>query len=198
MIRIDQIMCPVDLSGASARALRHAAAWARWYEVPLRVLHVALPPQLLGDSSGRTIVLPVRPLADIRDEVERFIAATLTDQPRPLIDVVEGYAVTAILDDAQRNPQALLVMGTHEWTGLHRALREAAGLPFIGVTADLRDGADEIAVMVGRPDGTHLTHVIPNPRAIRLRESDPWHDLEVVIVGRDGSTTLLDVGRAPV
>jgi hypothetical protein len=59
---------------------------------------------------------------------------------------------------------------------------------------DLREGAEEIAVMLAQASGSHLTHVVPRPREMRLREPDADHDLELVIVSRDGSTTLLDVG----
>lgn len=408
MVTIDQVICPVDLSGASAGALRHAAAWARWYEAPLHVLHVAPLPQVLVDGSGQTVVLDTRSLEDVQGDVLRFVAATLPDQPAPALTVFQGDAVTGILDEAGRWPHPLLVMGTHGSTGLERALvgsvtervahaaacplvavpphdlttpsdaielkrivcavdfrpsslaglryalslaregrqrlelvtvleapgfldaftlddererraiacdalrdrvpddvrqscviheevlrgapaealltyagdvqaelivlgtgdrrhlhalwlgsttgrlmrsagcpilivpppprvdvthvtpiakrdwnselarvslayqgepaalavvrddlgtqREAFGLPFIGVTADLRGGVDEIAVMLGKADGTHLTHVIPHARDIRVSESNDRYDLELVIVARDGSTTLLDVG----
>jgi nucleotide-binding universal stress UspA family protein len=408
VVTIDQAICPVDLSRASASALRHAAAWARWYDAPLRVLHAAPLPQILVDGSGQTVVLDARPLEDVRADVLRFVAATLPDQPLPTLNVVEGHAVTAILDEAKRWPHPLLVMGTHGSTGLERALvgsvtervahaaacpllvvpphdstepaeaielkrivcavdfrpsslaglryalslagegrqrielvtvreapgfldaftlddererraaardalrdrvpddarescviheevlrgapadvllsyandvqaelivlgtgdrphlhalwlgstagrlmrsagcpvlivpapprlsvtyakpvakrdwtrelarlsrayqgesaaivvvrddlgtqHEAFGLPLIGVTADVRGGADEIAVMLGKADGTHLTHVIAHARDLRVSEPNDRHDLELVIVARDGSTTLVDVG----
>lgn len=408
MITIDQVICPVDLSRASASALRHAAAWARWYGAPLRVVHAAPLPQVLVDGSGQTVVLDTRPIEDVQVEVVRFVAATLPDQSLPPVNVVQQDAVTAILDETGRWPHPLLVMGTHGSKGLERALigsvtervahaaacpllvvpphdviqpseqiepkrilcavdfrpsslaglryalslaeqgrlrlelvtvletpgffdaftldderdrraaardalrdrvpdgarqscviheealrgapadalltcandiqaelivlgtgdrrhlhalwlgsttgrlmrsapcpvlivpppprlsvahanpvakrdwsseltrvslayqgepaaisvvrddlgtqREAFGLPFIGVTADVRDGVDEIAVMLGRTDGTHLTHVISHPRDVRVSEPNDRHDLELVIVARDGSTTLLDIG----
>jgi nucleotide-binding universal stress UspA family protein len=405
VVTIDQVICPVDLSRASASALRHAAAWARWYDAPLRVLHAAPLPQILVDGSGQTVILDTRSLEDVRADVLRFVAATLPAQPMPTVNVVEGHAVTAILDEAGRWPHALIIMGTHGSTGLERALigsvtervahatacpllvvpprdttepseaieltrivcavdfrpsslaalryalslarqgrqrlelvtvleapgfldaltlddererrtaardalrdrvpdatrqtsviheevlrgapadallrhagdvqaelivmgsgdrrhlhalwlgsttgrlmrsagcpilivpppprfsvtharpvarrdwnselarvslayqgepaalavvrddlgtqREAFGLPFIGVTADLRDGVDEVAVMLGKADGTHLTHVIAHARDIRVSEPNDGHDLELVIVAGDGSTTLL-------
>jgi hypothetical protein len=36
--------------------------------------------------------------------------------------------------------------------------------------------------------------VIPYPLDIRVSEPDDRHDLELLIVARDGSTTVLDVG----
>jgi nucleotide-binding universal stress UspA family protein len=408
VITIDRVICPVDLSTASASALRHAAAWARWYGAPLHVLHAAPLPQILVDGSGQTVILDTRSLDDVKVDVLRFVTATLPDQPAPTLNVLQQEPVTAILDETRRWPHALLVMGTHGSTGLERALigsvtervahaaacpllvvpphgvttptdaielkrivcavdfrpsslaglryalslarqgrqrlevvtvleapglldaftldderdrraaardalrervpddarqscviheevlrgptanalltyandaeaelivlgtgdrrhlhalwlgsttgrlmrsapcpvlivpppprlsvtyarpvakrdwnselarvslayqgepagiavvrddlgaqREASGLPFIGVTADFRDGVDAIAVMLGKADGTHLTHVISHPQDIRVSEPNDRHDLELLIVARDGSTTVLDVG----
>lgn len=40
MVEFARLLCPVDFSDSSARALAHAAALARWYEAQLTVLHV--------------------------------------------------------------------------------------------------------------------------------------------------------------
>jgi nucleotide-binding universal stress UspA family protein len=40
MISIDRILCPIDFTEFSSRALEHAVALARWYEATLTVLHV--------------------------------------------------------------------------------------------------------------------------------------------------------------
>src|SRR6187401_3641175 len=40
MIRIAHVLCPIDLSEFSRRALDHAAAIARWYKARLTVLYV--------------------------------------------------------------------------------------------------------------------------------------------------------------
>lgn len=408
MVAIDQVICPVDLSDSSASALRLATAWARWYQVPLQLLYVNMPPQVLADGSGQTIVFPPPPVAEVRRELAEFIAATLPGEAPPAVDVIEGNADAVILEYAGRRPHALLVMGTHGRTGFDRlllgsvtervahatsnpllivpphdlskphtaielkrilcavdfrpsslaalryalslarqgrqwidlvtvidrhrgggeqrleeererratmrdALRErvpdnvrewcviheevlsgspaeallvhagdvasdlivmgtgdhgwlhsiwlgsttarvmraamcpvlivpaprrpafaaakpvpraawdgelarvsraysgkpasmavlsddlgrqpeAAGLPFMGVTADLREGGAKIAVMLASPNGPHLTHVIANPREVLLHEGTSREDVELVIVGGDGSTTLLDVG----
>jgi nucleotide-binding universal stress UspA family protein len=408
VVTIDQVVCPVDLSPASASALRHAAAWSRWYGVPLRILHVAMPPQVLADGVGQILVFPAPPLADVRAEAERFVSAALPYQSMLALDILEGNDVQVILEEAARRPAALFVMGTHGTSGLKRALfgsvtervshaianpllvvpphetsgppatietqrivcavdfrpssfaalryalslaqqgrqrlelvtvidtpwadevrsldearaeratmrealiervpdnvrqmcvireevlrgapaealltyagdvkadlivmgtgdhgrlqqlwlgsttakvmrsascpvlvvpaprppafaeatpvdrrdwsselarlslayrgqsatiaivrddlgtqREATAMPFLGLTADLREGSEEIAVMLAGSEGRHLTHVVPHPKEVRLREPDANNDLELVIVSRDGSTTLLDVG----
>ena len=40
MIEIRKILCPIDFSDYSRRALDHAVAIARWYDSRITVLHV--------------------------------------------------------------------------------------------------------------------------------------------------------------
>ena len=67
MIRIQQILCPVDFSEFSHHAVDHAAAIARWYDARLAVLHVFrnasaldLPPVVMEEQDR------VRIMADMR------------------------------------------------------------------------------------------------------------------------------------
>ena len=41
MIQIRRILCPVDFSEFSRRALDHAVALSRWYEAELTIVHVS-------------------------------------------------------------------------------------------------------------------------------------------------------------
>ncbi len=41
MVEFKHILCPIDFSDASLRALTYAAALAKWYEAELQVVHVA-------------------------------------------------------------------------------------------------------------------------------------------------------------
>jgi nucleotide-binding universal stress UspA family protein len=40
MVEFKHILCPIDFSDTSTRALIYAAAFATWYEAQLEVLHV--------------------------------------------------------------------------------------------------------------------------------------------------------------
>ena len=40
MLQFNNILCPIDFSETSARALTYATALARWYDAHLEVLHV--------------------------------------------------------------------------------------------------------------------------------------------------------------
>ena len=48
MIEIQRILCPIDFSDHSRRALDHAMAIARWYKSTVTVLHVFSPAPLAG------------------------------------------------------------------------------------------------------------------------------------------------------
>jgi nucleotide-binding universal stress UspA family protein len=122
VISINHVLCAVDLSPASAHALRHARAWAWCYGATLRVLHVAPFPQALASATGQTVVLPTRPLEAIRTDVEQFIKTALTSDSLPDLQVVQGYAVDTIVEESGRRPRSLLFMGTHGATGLQRML----------------------------------------------------------------------------
>jgi nucleotide-binding universal stress UspA family protein len=121
MVTIEHVICPIDLSAHSALTLRHAAAWARYYDAWLHVLHVAPLPQPLQTLTGMMAAPPVRPLEEIAAEVERFVADTLPGDEDPIVDVVPGHTVAAIVDASTRT-HALIVMGTHGWSGLDRPL----------------------------------------------------------------------------
>jgi nucleotide-binding universal stress UspA family protein len=121
MVNIERVICPVDLSAHSVLVLRHAAAWARYYDAWLHVLHVAPLPQPILSPTGILAALPVRPLAEITAEVQRFVADTLPAGADPIVDVVQGEPVAAIVDASARS-SSLLVMGTHGWSGLDRLL----------------------------------------------------------------------------
>lgn len=121
MVTIERVICAIDLSPHSARALRYGAAWAKYYDAWLQVLHVAPLPAPLMSPTGMMVALPVRPLNEVRADVERFVDETLGSGHEAIVDVVEGETV-GVIENASARPHALLVMGTHGWSGLDRLL----------------------------------------------------------------------------
>lgn len=118
MIRIDRILCPVDLSEISARALSHAVALARWFEAEVTVLHVdtnVLP------STG-PIPVPPEPIAAVQADVKRFAERAAVPEVGMVVVVDEGYtsASRRIVDRAAELETDLLVMGTHGRGGFDR------------------------------------------------------------------------------
>jgi len=119
-MEIRRVLCPVDFSDFSRRALHHAAAIAEWYTAELHVLHAyvdiaPLPVPLLAPE----------PAADVLDAVKAAVHAFVVkaDIGRPPIEIVrDGDPVPAILDYARQSGADLIVMGTHGHTGFERAL----------------------------------------------------------------------------
>ena len=118
MTSISHILCPVDFSEFSRRALDHAIAMARWYDARLTMLHVFvnmgavdLPPIELGEE-GRE-----RLLADMR----RFAVAP-PDPPISLLILEAPDTHREILHQIDALHADLLVIGSHGRTGFERLL----------------------------------------------------------------------------
>src|SRR5512134_1486381 len=59
MIEIRRILCPVDFSEYSRRALDHAIAIARWYESTVTALHVFSPTPVAAFGPGPVAFEPI-------------------------------------------------------------------------------------------------------------------------------------------
>ena len=114
MIAFRLVLCPVDTSEFSTRALEHAVALGRWYGAEVTVLFVrplGLPPALWF---GATTALP---LAEPHER--EMTAVAIRDYVRdatgaePAVLVSEGPVVAEILRVAGELPADLIVMGTH-------------------------------------------------------------------------------------
>jgi nucleotide-binding universal stress UspA family protein len=117
MIRITQILCPVDFSEISRHALDHAAAIARWYEARLTVLYVFvnlpttdLPPLVLEDADRERL------LADLR----RMATAVPPEVPVDVRVQEAAYVHNEILAQLSATHADLLVLGTHGRSGFQR------------------------------------------------------------------------------
>ena len=96
MTPIARILCPVDFSDFSRRALDHAAVIARWYEATIAVVHVmpAVPdgaggvPDAAGPlmaTSGREVLMEelrafVQPVRDSGVTVDALRLMTLRNE----------------------------------------------------------------------------------------------------------------------
>ena len=68
----------------------------------------------------------------------------------------------------------------------------AEQLPLIGITAE--NAGAEVHVMLGRPGGPHVDHVIERPSRLWTAEWNDGFSAELEIDAEDGSTTLVQVG----
>ena len=59
MIEIRRILCPIDFSEQSRRALDHAVAIARWYEAAVTVLHVFSPVTVAAVGAAPVVFEPM-------------------------------------------------------------------------------------------------------------------------------------------
>ena len=126
MIEFRHILCPVDLSETSRRALAHAAALARWYSARLTVLHVVptFDPMQVRSSDLTGPVRLVAPASRERivAELTRVATAVAGVPSDAAVAAEAGDPVTTIVDQALRLSADLVVMGTHGQRGFTRLL----------------------------------------------------------------------------
>lgn len=119
MVHIAQVLCPVDFSDFSRRALHHAAAIARWYEARLTILHVFatlpawdLPPVTLDEKDR----------ARLADELRRFASGLPHEVPCDFVVREAPDVHREILDHVLDLRADLLVLGSHGRSGFERLL----------------------------------------------------------------------------
>lgn len=121
MVAIKRVLCPVDLSEISKRALNYAALIAKWYGAKVRVLLVE--PVVLSpvDFPPMPAVMGLTPEArqQLDKRLRDFVGASLDGvDAEPVLK--EGYVVPEILADARDFGADLVVLGTHGRGGFQR------------------------------------------------------------------------------
>jgi len=122
-IDVRHVLCPVDFSEFSARALELAVGLARSFDADLHVLHAV--PIVLDVVEPFPPVLPdlMAPSVEAaREELRRFVAPVRARYQRVQTIVREGDApsvIQALVDELRVD---LVVMGTHGRSGLARAI----------------------------------------------------------------------------
>jgi nucleotide-binding universal stress UspA family protein len=123
MMSFERILCPVDFSEPSRRALNYAVALSTWYSAPLTVLHaVANVPVFevtapFGPLGSPPVRLKDRDVEQERAELRRFIgAAAGTPEVELVVELADTYP--EILRQAIDRKVDLIVMGTHGRAGL--------------------------------------------------------------------------------
>ena len=117
-----KILCPVDFSEHSQRAVRFAALFARSFGSQITVLHVN-DPVLVATSA---IVYAERAEEDTRAELNRLLDEAITDDQHHVRDVTilvtEGDPSEQIAKVSEEYGIDLIVMGTHGLGGYRRML----------------------------------------------------------------------------
>jgi nucleotide-binding universal stress UspA family protein len=126
MIEIRRILCPVDFSDHSRRALDHAVAIARWYESTVTVLYVFSPAPVADVGPGpvafEPIVLTDIDRGQLLSDVKAFADTESAADVRIDAVVREGNAAGEILEHATSMKADLLIIGTHGRSGFERLL----------------------------------------------------------------------------
>jgi len=119
-----ELVVGIDDSAASAAALRWAVAHSRATGLPLRLVHTwqlsATATAALANGAGEYLEAAA---ADARARATRWVLDTLggdAAQARWVLEVHEGSPGPVLV--ARGHDAALLVVGTHEHTGIRRAV----------------------------------------------------------------------------
>lgn len=125
MIEFKHILCPIDFSDTSIRALSYATAFAKWYEARLEVVHVVpafgddgAAPRSAAASDPRGAMSHDDVIAGIRRSLDAVGASGIDTRALAL----EGRAPDLIAERARALPADLLVMGSHGRSGFNRLL----------------------------------------------------------------------------
>ena len=123
MLQFNNVLCPIDFSEISARALSYAATLARRYDAHLEVLHVVPafeehPPPPDFDAEDR----PWPSREQLIAAIERALATAGAANLRSRALAQEGREHEIIACRARALPADLLVMGTHGRSGFNRLL----------------------------------------------------------------------------
>jgi nucleotide-binding universal stress UspA family protein len=122
MVEIRHVLCPVDFSDFSRRALDHAIALAKWYGSRLSVLYVYHVPtagmalsSLRVAPAAEAVMLSPGDREQLRQQLRTFTPADAVKNVPVEFVVAEGNVATEILAEAQRAD--MLVLGTHGRSG---------------------------------------------------------------------------------
>jgi nucleotide-binding universal stress UspA family protein len=123
MIEFKHVLCPVDFSDTSVRALAHAAALAMWYEAQLTVLHVvpSFEPAQIQGLLGETAYVPQLSREEVMERMRQSLGADALP-PGARVLAESGDTPRTIIDHVLSAGTDLIVMGTHGRRGFGRLL----------------------------------------------------------------------------
>ena len=122
MLKLERLLCPVDLSETSQHALEQATVVAGWFESRLTVQHVYsqvfLPiPSLAMPGYSADLVVGEDDRRRLVDDVTAFAAPARQAGVETDVVVEMGQPIPRILALATALPADLIVMGTHGASG---------------------------------------------------------------------------------
>lgn len=117
-MKMQKILCPVDFSDNSRKALEMAAALARESGAELILLHSVDTPAAYSGDTYYDLREALRP------EAQKELDQVVLPEPAPPVRraLVEGDAGAAILDVARDEKVDMIVLSTHGRSGFTRLL----------------------------------------------------------------------------
>jgi nucleotide-binding universal stress UspA family protein len=156
MIEIRHILCPVDFSDLSRRALDHAIAVAKWYGSRLTVLYVYhVPTTGIALSSlpvAEAVLLSPADREQLRQQLKGFAPSdALKNVPVECL-VAEGDVATEVLAEAETAD--MVVLGTHGRSGFEHLI--------LGSVAEKVVRKAHCPVMTIPPAASDATKAVPS------------------------------------
>src|SRR5581483_2190531 len=126
MVEIREILCPIDFSETSRRALEHATIVAGWYKSRLTALHVMhtplfpAPPIFVAGFADAPTAPAVPDRRAREDELRAWLEPARQAGLETDVLVVEGNTAARILEQASARKSDLIVIGTEGLGGVER------------------------------------------------------------------------------
>jgi nucleotide-binding universal stress UspA family protein len=126
MVEIREILCPIDFSETSRRALEHATIVAGWYKSRLTALHVMhtplfpAPPIFVAGFADAPTAPAVPDRRAREDELRAWLEPARQAGLETDVLVVEGNTAARILEQASARKSDLIVSGTEGLGGVER------------------------------------------------------------------------------
>src|SRR5688500_14338037 len=122
-LQLQRLLVPFDFSDGAKLALDHAIGFARQFNARLTLLHIVHLPYLgSGFGPGDASDLAARLESDAAQQLNALVAELKREHLEADATVRVGHPASEIVDVAQREGVALIVMGTHGRTGLKHVL----------------------------------------------------------------------------
>jgi len=123
-IRFERVIAPIDLSPHTELVLAAARQVAERFEVPVRVMHVFTPPQFARDGLRGTPLELDKIVDDLRSDEQARTRRLVRDLDWGALPVETTFAEGEPSEEivSHSGPTDLLVLGTHGYRWLHRAV----------------------------------------------------------------------------
>ena len=125
VMKVNNILVPVDFSNHSQKALSYASEIAQSYNAQLQVLHIIEETMYPAFSvTGKSSIFDLVPgiKDDSRKRIEKMLQEFVSDKLKSKVFVRGGRAANDIIKFAKENSTDLIVIATHGLTGLEHML----------------------------------------------------------------------------